>query len=71
MAAAMFFTRQAARVLRWQRCRTRSFMALLAVWRHRSRTRQELMMMTDRELRDLGIRRDDVLYEVRKPFWRP
>jgi len=70
MTAAVDFPRQAGRALRRQRCRARNFAALVGVWRQRARSRRELMMMTDRELRDLGINRYEALYEARKPFWR-
>jgi uncharacterized protein YjiS (DUF1127 family) len=63
-------SQQIERALRRQRSRARSFIALLGTWRQRSRDRQDLAMMTERELRDLGIKRHDALYEVRKPFWR-
>jgi uncharacterized protein YjiS (DUF1127 family) len=45
-------------------------MFLIGLWWRRSSDRQMLMMMNDRELRDIGITRYDVLYEARKPFWR-
>ena len=43
---------------------------LVGVWRQRSRGRDELLGMSDRELHDIGVKRSDVLYEARKPFWR-
>lgn len=58
------------RVLRRQQRRTRSLFAVLRVWRQRARGRRELFMMNDRELRDIGLRRLDVLRETAKPFWR-
>ena len=61
---------QIMRVLRRQRSRARSLLALLGTWQQRSLARQELAMMTEPELHDLGITRYDALYEVRKPFWR-
>ncbi len=36
----------------------------------RSGSRQRLAELGERELRDMGISRYDVLMEVRKPFWR-
>ncbi len=71
MVALMVFAQQVERAVRRQTHWANDFVALLRVWWNRSRGRQELMMMTDRELRDLGIKRSDVLYEARKPFWRP
>jgi uncharacterized protein YjiS (DUF1127 family) len=58
------------RTLRRQRCRARSLLALLDTWRQRSRDRQVLAMMNERELHDLGIKRYDALQEAHKPFWR-
>lgn len=50
------------KVLRW--------IALIDLWRHRLRDRRELMMMSDRELRDIRLTRCEVLREAEKPFWR-
>ena len=43
---------------------------LIKLWWRRSSSRQRLFMMSDKELRDIGIKRDDALGEARKPFWR-
>ena len=43
--------------------------ALLATWRRRSRERVELLALTDRELRDIGLTRYDTLSESNKWFW--
>jgi uncharacterized protein YjiS (DUF1127 family) len=48
----------------------RQALALLDVWRQRSRDRRELARMDQRSLRDLGLTPHDALYEARKPFWR-
>lgn len=45
-------------------------LGLLGLWRQRWRGRYELSAMNDRELRDLGVKRSDVLRETAKPFWR-
>jgi uncharacterized protein YjiS (DUF1127 family) len=58
------------RALRRQRCRARGLFTLLDTWRQRSRDRQTLAMMNERELRDFGIKRYDALHEAHKPFWR-
>jgi uncharacterized protein YjiS (DUF1127 family) len=39
-------------------------------WRCRLRHRRDLVMMTDQELKDVGLTRCDVLHEAAKPFWR-
>lgn len=33
-------------------------------------TRRHLARLSDRELEDIGVNRDDALEESRKPFWR-
>lgn len=50
---------------RWHRASS-----LLSLWRQRWHGRYELAAMNDRELRDLGVKRSDVLRETAKPFWR-
>lgn len=50
--------------------RLRRWISLMEVWRRRMRERQTLLMMTDKELRDINLTRYDVQYEARKPFWR-
>lgn len=44
--------------------------ALLRQWQRRSRERDELARLSERELRDLGLSRGTVYDELRKPFWR-
>jgi uncharacterized protein YjiS (DUF1127 family) len=44
--------------------------ALLTEWRRRVRSRNELAVLCDRCLRDIGVTRYDVHQEVSKPFWR-
>jgi uncharacterized protein YjiS (DUF1127 family) len=48
----------------------RRFIKLIATWRRRAHGRRELMAKNDRELRDLGITRQDASREAAKPFWR-
>ena len=36
----------------------------------RSRERQALACMSDRELRDIGVTRYEALHEANKPWWR-
>jgi uncharacterized protein YjiS (DUF1127 family) len=40
-------------------------------WRERRRSRQMLLTLGDRELRDIGLTRLDAWQEWKKPFWRP
>ena len=39
-------------------------------WQERARSRVLLGRMDDRMLRDMGVSRADVDFEVTKPFWR-
>jgi uncharacterized protein YjiS (DUF1127 family) len=39
-------------------------------WRRRLRDRRDLAAMSDYSLRDIGLTRNDVDWEARKPFWR-
>jgi uncharacterized protein YjiS (DUF1127 family) len=62
--------RHTLRTRRQQWSWVRAFVELVATWRRRSYDRQELAMMRDDELRDVGLRRYDALLEAHKPFWR-
>jgi uncharacterized protein YjiS (DUF1127 family) len=44
--------------------------ALAAAWRARARERADLAMMEDRDLRELGLSRAVLEFELSKPFWR-
>jgi uncharacterized protein YjiS (DUF1127 family) len=48
----------------------RSIWSTIAEWMRRARTRRELMMLTDRDLIDIGITRLDADQEASKPFWQ-
>jgi uncharacterized protein YjiS (DUF1127 family) len=48
----------------------RRIIAAIGTWRSRSRGRECLLRLNDRELKDLGISRYDAECEARKPFWR-
>jgi len=41
----------------------------LVEWRHRARSRKELMSLNDRCLQDIGISRCTANFEASKPFW--
>ncbi len=44
-------------------------MARLREWRRRVRTRNELLTLTARDLREIGWTRAEAKAEARKPFW--
>ncbi|MGA3404001.1 MAG: DUF1127 domain-containing protein [Acetobacteraceae bacterium] len=44
--------------------------ATLRLWHRRSRERQELARLSQRELRDMRVSSADVWHEIRQPFWR-
>jgi uncharacterized protein YjiS (DUF1127 family) len=43
---------------------------IITEWRRRVRIRNELIMLSDSDLRDIGWTRAEVEAEGRKPFWR-
>lgn len=49
---------------------TKGFRDRMREWRQRVRVRNELMMLSDRDLRDLRWTRSEVDGEAGKPFWR-
>ena len=62
-----------------RRARTRHSAALTAIrqavaairlWRERARSRQELRELSNHMLKDIGLGREDVGYELLEPFWR-
>jgi uncharacterized protein YjiS (DUF1127 family) len=44
-------------------------LARLAKWQQRSAGRRELVNLSERELRDIGITRSEAEAEANKPFW--
>lgn len=47
----------------------RSVVAQIRLWHQRYRQRQQLLMLDDNSLKDIGISKADALREARKPFW--
>ena len=43
---------------------------MLATWRQRGRGRTQLALLTERELRDIGLTSAEAARECAKPFWR-
>ena len=43
---------------------------VVASVRRRAREREALAMMEDRDLRELGVSRATLAFELNKPFWR-
>ena len=52
------------RGLRWSQVKRN-----LAEWQRRARSRNELMNLSDRSLRDIGISRSAADFEATRPFW--
>lgn len=50
--------------------RAEEVLATLRLWRRRARQRLELQGLDDHILQDVGLTREQVLAEARKPFWR-
>jgi uncharacterized protein YjiS (DUF1127 family) len=48
----------------------KAFRRQVREWRRRVRTRNELMTLSDNDLRDIRWTRPEVEAEARKPFWR-
>jgi uncharacterized protein YjiS (DUF1127 family) len=46
------------------------WIALIGIWRRRSRDRQMLATMSRLELQDIGITPWEARREANKPFWR-
>jgi uncharacterized protein YjiS (DUF1127 family) len=44
--------------------------ARMTEWQQRVAGRRELMSLTERDLRDIGISRSDAEAEASKPFWQ-
>jgi len=59
-----FTTVQRRRMLHWQHVKK-----AIAEWRRRARSRNELMNLSDRQLRDIGMSQGDASCESAKPFW--
>lgn len=49
----------------------KAVLSRIAEWQQRTAGRRELMTLTDRELRDIGISRSEAEAEASKPFWEP
>jgi uncharacterized protein YjiS (DUF1127 family) len=47
-----------------------SLAGMIASWLDRRQGRRDLSELDDRLLADVGISREDALWEARKPFWR-
>ena len=45
------------------------FRALFIEWRRRTRSRREIMKLSERDLSDMGLTRMDAFNETCKPFW--
>ena len=50
--------------------RVSDWIALIVIWRRRSRDRQVLAAMSKRELQDIAMTPWEARCEAKKPFWR-
>ena len=48
----------------------RRLWVLLTEWRQRIRLRYEVERLTEQELADMRLTREDAVNEVQKPFWQ-
>jgi uncharacterized protein YjiS (DUF1127 family) len=48
----------------------KKFVETLREWRHRSRSRRDLMTLSNRDLWDMRLTRAEAEQEASKPFWR-
>jgi uncharacterized protein YjiS (DUF1127 family) len=47
-----------------------SWTSTIEIWLNRRQGRQDLSALDDRLLADIGVSREDALWEAGKPFWR-
>jgi uncharacterized protein YjiS (DUF1127 family) len=47
-----------------------ALMRRIAEWQRRAAGRRELITLTDRDLRDIGVGRTEAEAEANKPFWQ-
>ncbi|MFP3382860.1 DUF1127 domain-containing protein [Tritonibacter scottomollicae] len=47
------------------------FAVLATKWSVRRRSRRQLSRLTQQQLRDIGLQREDAMREGTLPFWRP
>jgi uncharacterized protein YjiS (DUF1127 family) len=57
-------------LFRFAGCGLMASLELLILWQARASQRRHLSMMDHHGLRDVGLRRADLVPELRKPFWR-
>ena len=46
------------------------FARILTQWQQNYHTRNALAELSDEQLKDIGLRREQAIVEVNKPFWR-
>lgn len=43
---------------------------MVATWLQRKHSREKLKSLSDRALKDIGLTRQEIESEIRKPFWK-
>ena len=46
-----------------------SALRLVGIWADRAKKRRQLAQMSERQIKDIGATRSDVVREINKPFW--
>jgi uncharacterized protein YjiS (DUF1127 family) len=64
------FTRSSDQIIGTVRCTIGFVRAVVTEWRHRSRSRHELLTLREAELADLALTQSDAKAETSKWFWQ-
>lgn len=65
MSSAIRLGKNVAQLLSFREARN-----CLRLWRHRQKSRRQLLRLEEYLLRDIGLDRQGAIEEANKPFWR-